>query len=94
VLADASAYEVVSFEDEAQAPRLRASRSGAVKTPAGHDDRPPADPAALLAAIVSFGLHIGTNDRRYLRFGVTIVKWTVIAGLGFFAVLILERMTG
>lgn len=46
----------------------------------------------LLAAIVSFGLYIGTNDRRYLRFGVTIVKWTVIAGLGFFAVLILEYL--
>ena len=46
----------------------------------------------LLAAIVSFAFYIGTNDRRYLRFGVTIVKWTVIAGLGFFAVLILEYL--
>ena len=46
----------------------------------------------LLAAVVSFALYIGTNDRRYLRFGVVIVKWTVIAGLGFFAVLILEHM--
>ena len=44
----------------------------------------------LLAAIVSFALFIGTNDRRYLRFGVVILKWTIIAGLGFFAVLILE----
>jgi hypothetical protein len=46
----------------------------------------------LLAAIVSFALFIGTNDRRYLRFGVTILKWTVIAGLAFFSVLILEYL--
>ena len=46
----------------------------------------------LLAAIGCFALYIGTSDRRYLRFGVVIVKWTVIAALGFFGVLILERL--
>ena len=47
----------------------------------------------LLAAIVSFAFYIGTNERRYLRFGVVILKWTVIAGLAFFAVLIVEHLT-
>jgi hypothetical protein len=47
----------------------------------------------LLVSIVCFALYIGTNERRYLRFGVVILKWTVIAGLGFFAVLILEHLT-
>jgi hypothetical protein len=32
------------------------------------------------------------NDRRYLALGVAITKWTIVAGLGFFAVLIAERI--
>jgi len=46
----------------------------------------------LLAAILCFAMYIGTRDRRYLRRGVIVVKWTVIAGLAFFAVLIFERV--
>lgn len=46
----------------------------------------------LLGAVVCFGLYIGTGHKGWLRWGVTIVKWTVIAALGFFGVLILERM--
>lgn len=46
----------------------------------------------LLAAVICFGLYIGTGHKGWLRWGVTIVKWTVIAALGFFGVLILERM--
>ncbi|MEY2687785.1 MAG: hypothetical protein RL375_1983 [Pseudomonadota bacterium] len=46
----------------------------------------------LLSAIVSFALFIGTGQQRYKRFGLLAVKWAVLAGLGFFAVLILERV--
>ena len=46
----------------------------------------------LLAAVVSFMFYAGTGQERFKRFGLIILKWTVIAGLGFFAVLILERL--
>lgn len=46
----------------------------------------------LLAAVVCFAMFIGTRDRRYLAWGLVIVKWTVLAGLAFFGVLILERL--
>jgi hypothetical protein len=46
----------------------------------------------LLAAVICFAMFIGTRERRYLRYGLVVVKWTVIAGLAFFAVLILERL--
>ena len=37
-------------------------------------------------------MYIGTRDVRWRLRGILIVKWTVIAALGFFAVLLLERM--
>ncbi len=46
----------------------------------------------LLAAIVCFGLYTGTGQVRWRNLGLAILKWTVIAALGFFAVLMLERM--
>lgn len=46
----------------------------------------------LVAAAVLLGLYLYTGDRRYRAWGVATLKWTVIAGLGFFAVLILERL--
>ena len=46
----------------------------------------------LLAALVCFALYIGTGQMHWRRLGMVIVKWTVIAGLGFFGVLILERL--
>ena len=46
----------------------------------------------LVAAIVCFGLYVGTGQKRWLALGLAIVKWTVIAALGFFAVLLLERV--
>lgn len=46
----------------------------------------------LFAAVVSFALYIATGQRRWRQLGLVIVKWTVLAGLGFFAVLILERL--
>lgn len=46
----------------------------------------------LGASVLCFAAYIGTRDRRWLQRGILILKWTVIAGLAFFAVLILERM--
>ena len=46
----------------------------------------------LVAGLLCFAFYIGTSDLRWRRRGIVIVKWTVIAALGFFAVLILERL--
>jgi hypothetical protein len=47
---------------------------------------------ALLGAVVSFMFYAGTGQQRFKRFGLTLLKWTLIAAFGFFAVLILERL--
>jgi hypothetical protein len=46
----------------------------------------------LIAGALNFAMFIGTGQVRYRVWGIRIVKWTIIAALGFFAVLILERM--
>ena len=46
----------------------------------------------LLAAGVSFALYAGTGQARFKRFGLAVLKWTVLAAFGFFAVLIAERL--
>ena len=46
----------------------------------------------LLGAVVSFMFYAGTGQVRFKGYGLTLLKWTLIAGLGFFAVLILERV--
>lgn len=46
----------------------------------------------LFAAVVCFVFYIGTGQARYRRYGLVIVKWTVMAALAFFGVLILERV--
>jgi hypothetical protein len=46
----------------------------------------------LLAAIVSFMFYAGTGQARFRHYGLVILKWTLIAAFGFFAVLILERV--
>lgn len=46
----------------------------------------------LFAAVVCFALYIATRQPHWRRMGIVIIKWTVIAGLAFFAVLILERL--
>lgn len=48
--------------------------------------------ALLGAGLVCFVLYAITGQPRYRVLGLRIVKWTVIAGLVFFAVLIAERM--
>jgi hypothetical protein len=46
----------------------------------------------LLTAGVCFALYAATGDQRYKRWGLITLKWTVLASLGFFGVLIVERM--
>jgi hypothetical protein len=46
----------------------------------------------LLLAGVSFAFYAGTGQVKYRRFGWTVMKWTLLAALGFFAVLIAERV--
>lgn len=46
----------------------------------------------LFAAIVCFAFSIATGQVHWRRRGIVIVKWTQIAGLAFFGVLILERL--
>jgi hypothetical protein len=46
----------------------------------------------LIAAGVSFAFYAGTGQARFRQFGLVILKWTVLAGLGFFGVLVLERI--
>ncbi len=46
----------------------------------------------MVAGLLCFAMYIGTGQPKWRSMGIRIVKWTVIAGLGFFAVLLLERM--
>ena len=46
----------------------------------------------LIAAGVCFAFYVGTGQHRFRTWGIVILKWTVLAALGFFAVLILERV--
>lgn len=46
----------------------------------------------LLGAGVSFAFYAGTGQARYRRYGLVILKWTLISAFGFFGVLILERL--
>lgn len=47
----------------------------------------------LLAAAVCFGIYVATGDMRYRRVGFATFKWTVIAAVFFFAVLIVQRIS-
>jgi hypothetical protein len=46
----------------------------------------------LLASGISFAFYATTGEPRYKRFGLVILKWTLVAAFGFFAVLIFERL--
>lgn len=46
----------------------------------------------LLGAGVCFAFYVGTGQQRFRLWGLRILKWTVLAALGFFGVLILERI--
>jgi hypothetical protein len=46
----------------------------------------------LAAGVLCIAMSIGTGQVVWRRRGLVILKWTVVAALGFFAVLILERL--
>jgi hypothetical protein len=46
----------------------------------------------LVAGLLCFALYIGSGQVVWRQRGFIIVKWTLVAALGFFAVLILERL--
>lgn len=46
----------------------------------------------LVGSAVSFAVFVATRDRRWMDRGLLILKWTVIAGLAAFGVLLLERL--
>lgn len=46
----------------------------------------------LVAGLLCFAAYVATGQPIWRRRGIAIVKWTVIAALGFFAVLVLERL--
>ena len=46
----------------------------------------------LVAGLLCFAVYVGTGQAVWRQRGIVIVKWTLVAALGFFAVLILERL--
>ncbi len=46
----------------------------------------------LAASLLCFAMYVGTRQSGWRRRGIAILKWTLVAALGFFAVLILERV--
>jgi hypothetical protein len=46
----------------------------------------------LLAVVASFVFYVATGQVKYRTLGLKIMKWAVLAALGFFGVLVLERL--
>jgi len=46
----------------------------------------------LLGAAGSFACYAVTGQARFKRYGLLVLKWTLIGAFGFFGVLILERI--
>ncbi len=46
----------------------------------------------LLASLLCFAMSIGTGQVVWRRRGLLVLKWALLAALGFFGVLILERL--
>jgi len=46
----------------------------------------------LVVAGVSFAFYAFTGQERYKRLGLVVLKWTLIAAVGFFVVLALQRI--
>jgi hypothetical protein len=46
----------------------------------------------LVASLLCFAMYIGTRQPVWRQRGVVVLKWTLLAAFGFFAVLVLERL--
>ena len=47
----------------------------------------------LLAGLLCFAMFVATGKVHWRQRGTVIVKWTLIAAIGFIAVILLERFT-
>jgi hypothetical protein len=48
----------------------------------------------LLVAGGSFAFYAFTGQVKYRRFGLVVLKWTLLAALAFFAVMFIDRVAG
>lgn len=46
----------------------------------------------LLSGLLCFAAYIATGQPAWRQRGLVVVKWTVLAGLGFFGVILLEAL--
>jgi hypothetical protein len=46
----------------------------------------------LAAGLIAFAIYVATGNPIWRRRGLVIIKWTVIAGLGAAAIIVLERL--
>jgi hypothetical protein len=46
----------------------------------------------LIFSVLCFAMYAGTGQVVWRRRGIVVLKWTLLAAAGFFAVLILERL--
>jgi len=46
----------------------------------------------LVVSVLCFAMFIGTGQPAWRQRGLVVLKWTLLAAAGFFAVLILERL--
>ncbi|MEN9844245.1 MAG: hypothetical protein RLZZ612_2074 [Pseudomonadota bacterium] len=46
----------------------------------------------VVLIVVSMMFYAATGEVKYRRFGLLAMKWLVLAALGFFSVLLLERL--
>ena len=94
LLADPTAYEIVTFDDAARgAARLCRAGAGLVSATPRMLIFRLVFGLLLLAGLLCFAMYIGTGQPVWRQRGMVILKWTVLAGLGFFAVIALERLT-
>lgn len=48
----------------------------------------------LVAAGISFAMFAATGQQKYKRFGLVLLKWTLLGALGFFLALTADRFFG
>jgi hypothetical protein len=46
----------------------------------------------LVVSVLCFAMFVGTGQTVWRQRGLIVLKWTLLAAAGFFAVLILERL--
>lgn len=46
----------------------------------------------VVLIVVSMMFYAATGQVKYRRFGLLAIKWLLLAGMGFFGVLLLERL--